>query len=582
MLRIKTAIVVFVVCIASISACFAGSFGDLQSGSWGTNGGGAWSTKTNWNTSRAAFGTNNTATFGNDITAGCVVTLTGSNFTPPFVIGNLSFSDGGSAGSAWELAGSQALTMDVTTGTPMITATTFATISAPLSGSDGLLLAVVGGLLLGGNNDYTGTTTLRSGEVRLGSSAALGASTSAIQIGDSGSDSLAISLLTNSALTVGRNLNVNNYGAAVTLGGRTAAVSSFTGSLALAKNVSLSAATDGAVSFTGGVSGAFTANLTGAGAVSVVNATAGTSNASFVAGAGGLRTIGGLHTSGTSTFSGFITLNRDLTLTAGGSSTVEFSGSIDDVGGAYNLTKIGSGAVLISHANTNFAGSTRVSEGTLILARTNALDSTAITVDSGATLTVQDGISVNSPITIEDGATVNAPADGSIVLADVSSYKGHKNTSNAGQKTVAQILGGIARGQRTLQSRWFAYQGGVTYGDVLDFQGTQGDVFILQMSYDESLLGATTEDSLVLGWYSGGTWHNAVHGNTSGTPLFVDGAYDGNLVLGHYGLDTVHNVVWAVVDHNSDFAAVPEPATMVLLTLGGLAVAARRRKQTVP
>jgi threonine dehydrogenase-like Zn-dependent dehydrogenase len=44
-------------------------------------------------------------------------------------------------------------------------------------------------------------------------------------------------------------------------------------------------------------------------------------------------------------------------------------------------------------------------------------------------------------------------------------------------------------------------------------------------------------------------------------------------------------VVWAVLDHNSDFAAVPEPSTMALVAAGGigLIVAAwRRRKGALP
>ena len=33
-------------------------------------------------------------------------------------------------------------------------------------------------------------------------------------------------------------------------------------------------------------------------------------------------------------------------------------------------------------------------------------------------------------------------------------------------------------------------------------------------------------------------------------------------------LDTVNDTVWAVLNHNSDFAIVPEPSTFALLALG--------------
>jgi len=52
--------------------------------------------------------------------------------------------------------------------------------------------------------------------------------------------------------------------------------------------------------------------------------------------------------------------------------------------------------------------------------------------------------------------------------------------------------------------------------------------------------------------------------------------------IGAWGTDTTGGVTksWAVIDHNSDFSVVPEPATCVLLGLGlsvALALTKRRR-----
>jgi hypothetical protein len=51
---------------------------------------------------------------------------------------------------------------------------------------------------------------------------------------------------------------------------------------------------------------------------------------------------------------------------------------------------------------------------------------------------------------------------------------------------------------------------------------------------------------------------------------------------GAWGVDTAGNTVWVVLDHNSEFGIVPEPATMAFLVLGGLSMAgaglARRRR----
>jgi hypothetical protein len=50
--------------------------------------------------------------------------------------------------------------------------------------------------------------------------------------------------------------------------------------------------------------------------------------------------------------------------------------------------------------------------------------------------------------------------------------------------------------------------------------------------------------------------------------------------VGVWGVDTSGDQAWAIVDHNSEFAVVPEPSTIVLAALGlaGMAFAARKRK----
>ena len=87
------------------------------------------------------------------------------------------------------------------------------------------------------------------------------------------------------------------------------------------------------------------------------------------------------------------------------------------------------------------------------------------------------------------------------------------------------------------------------------------------------------------------TWVNAVDGNsTTGAKAvaFYKGSFDQfvsvhpdfNLTdyLGTFGSDISNNAVWAVVDHNSEFSAIPEPTTLSLLGCGLAALLLRRRQ----
>jgi hypothetical protein len=98
------------------------------------------------------------------------------------------------------------------------------------------------------------------------------------------------------------------------------------------------------------------------------------------------------------------------------------------------------------------------------------------------------------------------------------------------------------------------------------------DIFILSMHYDDGVV--SDEMQLRLGYYQEascdkkgkgpnknkcdkkGKWARAVKGNFGGKKKFVLGGWDADYGLGTYGVDVEANTVWAVINHNGDFAVI--------------------------
>ncbi|NJL30131.1 MAG: PEP-CTERM sorting domain-containing protein [Phycisphaerales bacterium] len=107
----------------------------------------------------------------------------------------------------------------------------------------------------------------------------------------------------------------------------------------------------------------------------------------------------------------------------------------------------------------------------------------------------------------------------------------------------------------------------------------QTDTFVLSMSFDPiKTLGSLADGSTFIATQKDdGTWVNAVDLNFGGTKAFVLGAYENTYGLGTYGIDPTNNTAWAVINHNSQFGVVPEPASLALLAIGAGAMMLRRK-----
>lgn len=206
-------------------------------------------------------------------------------------------------------------------------------------------------------------------------------------------------------------------------------------------------------------------------------------------------------------------------------------------------------------------------------------------------------------------ATGNSGSQASVVRSGDSYAPGGVplfGSSNVQTGGVAELLAGTNAGaDTTVAMQWRnrnANEGGSTgdtgtnpplpafatslLTDVVNLTGTDGDTFVLQMSYDASLLNTTEADAVSKGLLylasfdtASGMWVNAValnHGANTGAG--GQGAWSGQLELGAWGVDVANDRVWAVLDHNSEFGVVPEPSTILLAGLGALALLAVARR----
>jgi len=234
-----------------------------------------------------------------------------------------------------------------------------------------------------------------------------------------------------------------------------------------------------------------------------------------------------------------------------------------------------------------------IQRGLSARATANLFPGVTTTID--ATLS-QGGMSVTSngsPVGFT--STANSGSAAAVPVAHGAGYAGFTltNTSPYGHGSTASILGGVASTDSVVEATFLAQAAGFTMAsDIVDLTGFGSNKHVLQMSYDPaiatSLFGSEANARLL--WLDpvSGLFENAVFGNSDGgaQSQAFSGAYDPNTenVLGDYGVDTTNHVVWAVVDHNSEFAVgqtVPEPCAWMMLLGGSGALGLCRRRRTV-
>jgi autotransporter-associated beta strand protein len=273
--------------------------------------------------------------------------------------------------------------------------------------------------------------------------------------------------------------------------------------------------------------------------------------------------------------------------------TATFSGAIT---GGINLVKVGAGTQTVQGTNS-YTGTTTVNGGTFVVNSALANNDAAHVF-----IAAPSEVLASNPTLTRKVSTLVTPG----------SYAGLGATSVGGRGTTATILfgqnstgtddavsmqfrqrtttgsgSGVSEVQRGLDSDVLGLSGMVNDATV---NAHQTDLFVLQMSYDPALLTGN-ENSLIaqrmlyLGYLNEttGIWQNAINGNIGGNDLFLGNvAWNSSFTtLGQWGVDAVNNVAWAVLDHNSQFAVVPEPTSLLLLAAGVVTSVAWRQRRRV-
>ncbi len=260
--------------------------------------------------------------------------------------------------------------------------------------------------------------------------------------------------------------------------------------------------------------------------------------------------------------------------------------------GSGGLLKQGAGTLTLGAANA-LEGASTIQSGTLAVAHRLALGDGGVRVESGGTLRVESGISIDNQVTLAGGTLAKALGNGESLAGALSARSG---LDPERPTTTVALLAGAVSSQTTLLARFTAPQeaeADAVLGYVLNLSGVptvgpgQTDLFVLSLELE------ATFPQGYLGWRNAqGEWVNSVEGNIGNNAQLAQQGYEGTFeafrhtyggtlanYIGAWGF--TETGVWAVLNHNREFAVVPEPSLAWLVALGllGGALARRRGRQ---
>jgi fibronectin-binding autotransporter adhesin len=452
-----------------------------------------------------------------------------------------------------------------------------AAITNPNSGlnSLGILKLGTGTLVLSASNSYSGGTTLRLGTLRAGHSSAFGSGGIILNGGVLDLNSQAVTNpITNNGGVV---INASNYGGFQSVSGTTSFIGATSGTVSIAAS--------GVAAFNGGVAGVV--DVSNGGQATITGPVTG----SVVAAGGGRVTISGSisSTAGLAVGSGgVVTLGDDAVMSqpsltnAGRFAVANTVGRValgTSIVGDGSLEKTGAGTLALTGSSA-FSGGTLISGGEVSISNGYALGTGDVTVQTGGTLVIEGvGLELGGgrAVSLATGSRLVTSGLTSLPVAASSDLSGVRSAATT---TTAALLAGTASGG-TLMTSWSPANAAVL-SEVLSLTTPTGPEapFVLSMSYDS----LNTASDVWLGWFAPttGEWVNAATGNLGNNALAGQQGYLGSFstfqaaygstlssYVGAYGRDHVGGQVWAVLNHNSDFAALNRPGPVAIDVLSG-------------
>lgn len=283
----------------------------------------------------------------------------------------------------------------------------------------------------------------------------------------------------------------------------------------------------------------------------------------------------------------FGALDRTLNLTGTNTGDNTISGNLVDAATKeLGVTKSGAGKWVLNGANT-YTGTTRVNAGTLVIGSSGSIsDTSTVVVGSGGNFAYNSATARSGAITIDGNGGSRAILSGTGTLDVALTLDNVGDTLSPGNSPGILALG-VDQSWESFTYQWetndfVAKVAGTNFDQIaidggLTLTGGTGDYVLDLYSLTAANIAGLVEN------YNGEDQSWTILTASSGITGFDASAW--TILTSNFTSNPAWTGVWTLSQSGNslvlDYAAVPEPSTYALLTLGLLAVVVLRRKRRV-